>query len=80
MLKVRGMRCERAFNRRLEYHTVFVLGLDDNSWWCLKNTARNKEELNTLFVAVTRAQQRLYILLSEEKGKAIPWVKQVLAV
>lgn len=67
-------------SKGLEYHTVFVLGLDDNSWWSLKNTARNKEELNTLFVAVTRAQQRLYILLSEEKGKAIPWVKQVLAV
>ena len=67
-------------SKGLEYHTVFVLGLDDNSWWSLKNTARNKEELNTLFVAVTRAQQRLYFLLSEEKGKAIPWVKQVLAV
>lgn len=65
-------------SKGLEYHTVFVLGLDDNSWWSLKNTACNKEELNTLFVAVTRAQQRLYFLLSEEKGKAIPWVKKVM--
>lgn len=67
-------------SKGLEYHTVFVLGLDDNSWWSLKNTARNKEELNTLFVAVTRAQQRLYFLLSEEKGKAIPWVKHLLGL
>jgi len=67
-------------SKGLEYHTVFVLGLDDKSWWSLKNAAQGSEELNSLFVAVTRAQQRLYFLLNEEKGKAIPWVKQVLAV
>src|SRR5690554_2038897 len=67
-------------SKGLEYHTVFVLGLDDKSWWSLKNAAQGSEELSSLFVAVTRAQQRLYFLLSEGKGKAIPWVKQVLAV
>lgn len=65
-------------SKGLEYHTVFVLGLDDNSWWSLKNAAQGSEELSSLFVAVTRAQQRLYFLLSEEKGKAIPWVKKVM--
>lgn len=67
-------------SKGLEYHTVFVLGLDANSWWSLKDTRRNPEELNALFVAVTRAQQRLYFLLSEEKGGTISWVKQILTL
>lgn len=67
-------------SKGLEYHTVFLLGLDSNSWWSLEKAAKGSEELNTLFVAVTRAQQRLYFLLSEEKGRAIPWVKQVLTL
>jgi len=63
----------------LEYHTVFVLGFDDRSWWSLKDVKRNPEELNALFVAITRARQKVFFLRSKEKGRKINWIEKLFS-
>lgn len=65
-------------SKGLEYHTVLLLGIDSESWWSLKNPNQNTEELNALFVAVTRAKQRIVFLLSKEKGRKIEWVERLV--
>ncbi len=46
-------------SKGLEYHTVFVLGLDDNQWWSYAREAQ--ETTSAFFVALSRAKQRLII-------------------
>lgn len=44
-------------SKGLEYHTVFLLGLDDDQWWSYK---QNEDEgTATFFVGLSRAAQRL---------------------
>lgn len=44
-------------SKGLEYHTVFFVGLEDETWWSIR---RNEEEsLRAFFVGFTRAKQRV---------------------
>lgn len=63
-------------SKGLEYHTVIFLGLDGGSWWSLK--PNNPEELNTFFVAITRAQQRVFFTSVREKGESIQMIERLL--
>lgn len=64
-------------SKGLEFHTMIFLGLDNKSWWSLK--PNKKEELNTFFVAFTRAKQRAFFTLCTERGGAITWIERLLA-
>lgn len=44
-------------SKGLEYHTVFLLGLDDGQWWAHQNDIT--ESTSTFFVGLSRAAQRL---------------------
>lgn len=44
-------------SKGLEYHTVFLLGFDDDQWW--SHTRNSIESTMTFFVAVSRAAERL---------------------
>lgn len=63
-------------SKGLEFHTMIFYGLDNATWWYLK--PENKEELNTFFVAFTRAKQRAFFLHCEERGSAINWIQKLL--
>lgn len=63
-------------SKGLEYHTVIFLGLDGGSWWSLKPS--NPEELNAFFVAITRAQQRVFFTSVREKGESIQMIERLL--
>lgn len=43
-------------SKGLEYDTIFLVGLDDASWWSY--TLNNPEGASTFFVALSRAKQR----------------------
>ena len=63
-------------SKGLEFHTIIFYGLDNGRWWSL--TPDRKEELNSFFVAFTRAKQRAFFTLSEDRGEPITWIEQVL--
>jgi superfamily I DNA/RNA helicase len=63
-------------SKGMEFHTVLFFGLDDRSWWSLKPDAA--EELNSFFVALTRAEQRAFFTCCTERGGPIAWLEQVL--
>jgi superfamily I DNA/RNA helicase len=44
-------------SKGLEYHTVFLLALDDNQWWAHSHDV--DESTSTFFVGLSRAAQRL---------------------
>lgn len=44
-------------SKGLEYHTVFLLGLDDDQWWAHRGDVA--ESTSTFFVGLSRAAQRL---------------------
>lgn len=46
-------------SKGLEYHTVIVLGLDENQWWSFAREAQ--ETTSAFFVALSRAKQRLIV-------------------
>jgi len=46
-------------SKGLEYHTVIVLGLDENQWWAYSRDV--KEATSAFFVALSRAKQRLIV-------------------
>lgn len=56
----------------LEFHTVIFFGLDGSSWRGLRD--QRPEELNTFFVAFTRAQQRAFFTHCTGRGRAIQWL------
>lgn len=64
-------------SKGLEFHTMIFYGLDNQTWWSL--TPQRGEELNTFFVAFTRAKQRAFFSQCVERGRAIGWIQQLLA-
>ena len=64
-------------SKGLEFHTMIFFGLDNQTWWSLK--PQGGEELNTFFVAFTRAKQRAFFSQCVERGRAICWIQQLLA-
>lgn len=63
-------------SKGLEFHTIIFLGLDDRSWWSLN--PNNAEELNSFFVAFTRAMQRAFFTCCAQRGGAINWLEEFL--
>jgi superfamily I DNA/RNA helicase len=63
-------------SKGLEFHTMVFYGLDNKSWWSL--TPDRVEELNSFFVAFTRARQRAFFTLSTERGGPVTWIEQII--
>jgi hypothetical protein len=55
---------------------VIFYGLDNRTWWSL--TPGNVEELNSFFVAFTRAKQRAFFTRCDERGQGITWLETIL--
>ena len=64
-------------SKGLEFHTMIFYGLDSETWWDL--TENRPEELNSFFVALTRAKQRAYFTLCTERGNPVTWIEDLLA-
>lgn len=64
-------------SKGLEFHTIIFYGLDDQTWWSL--TPNRREELNSCFVAFTRAKQRAFFTLCAERGQPVVWIENLLA-
>ena len=64
-------------SKGLEFHTMIFYGLDNRTWWSL--TPNRAEELNSFFVAFTRAKQRAFFTFSAERGGPVVWIEQLLA-
>jgi superfamily I DNA/RNA helicase len=63
-------------SKGLEFHTMIFFGLDSRSWGSLQPDA--DEELNAFFVAFTRAAQRAFFTVCEERGGRIEWLEELL--
>lgn len=63
-------------SKGLEFHTMIFYGLDNQTWWSL--TPQRGEELNTFFVAFTRAKQRAFFTHCKARGGAISWIQDLL--
>jgi superfamily I DNA/RNA helicase len=63
-------------SKGLEFHTMIFYGLDNRTWWSL--TPARAEELNAFFVAFTRARQRAFFTVCEERGAPITWIENLL--
>lgn len=63
-------------SKGLEFHTVIFSGLDNRTWWSLSQD--KDEELNSFFVALTRAKQRVFFSYCSERGDAIGWLEKLL--
>ena len=63
-------------SKGLEFHTMIFLGLDNQSWWSL--TPSKSEELNTFFVAFTRAEQRAFFTTCRARGQPVSWLENLL--
>ena len=63
-------------SKGLEFHTMIFFGLDAKTWWSL--SPERGEELNSFFVAFTRARQRAFFAYCSERGNAIDWLEQLL--
>ncbi len=64
-------------SKGLEFHTIIFYGLDNQTWWSL--TPNRLEELNSFFVAFTRAKQRAFFTLCAERGRPVAWIENLLA-
>jgi hypothetical protein len=64
-------------SKGLEFHTMIFYGLDNQTWWSL--TPNRTEELNSLFVAFTRARQRAFFTLCRQRGQPVTWIETLLA-
>ena len=64
-------------SKGLEFHTMIFYGLDNQTWWSL--APNRPEELNSFFVAFTRARQRAFFTFSAERGGPVAWIEQLLA-
>jgi superfamily I DNA/RNA helicase len=64
-------------SKGLEFHTVIFYGLDNQTWWSL--TPDRMEELNSFFVAFTRAKQRTFFTLCTARGRSVVWIENLLA-
>lgn len=63
-------------SKGLEFHTMIFFGLDDRTWWSLD--PNGGEEMNSFFVAFTRAMQRAFFSYCEQRGNAFPWLEELL--
>jgi len=63
-------------SKGLEFHTMIFYGLDNQTWWSLR--PNRLEELNTFFVAFTRAKQRAFFTLCRERGEPVAWLENLL--
>lgn len=63
-------------SKGLEFHTMIFYGLDNKTWWSLKPD--NLEDLNTFFVAFTRAKQRAFFTLCTQRGQPVTWIEELL--
>ena len=63
-------------SKGLEFHTMIFFGLDDRTWWSL--SPERSEELNSFFVAFTRARQRAFFAYCSERGNAFDWLEELL--
>lgn len=64
-------------SKGLEFHTMIFYGLDNQTWWSL--TPNRIEELNSFFVAFTRAKQRAFFTFCTERGDPVAWIEDLLA-
>ena len=64
-------------SKGLEFHTMIFYGLDSQTWWSL--APNRPEELNSFFVAFTRAKQRAFFTFSAERGGPVAWIEALLA-
>lgn len=64
-------------SKGLEFHTMIFYGLDSQTWWSL--TPDRIEELNSFFVAFTRAKQRAFFTLCIDRGQPLVWIEDLLA-
>jgi superfamily I DNA/RNA helicase len=64
-------------SKGLEFHTMIFYGLDNQSWWSL--APDRPEELNSFFVAFTRARPRAFFTFSAQRGGPVAWIEQLLA-
>lgn len=64
-------------SKGLEFHTMIFYGLDNQTWWSL--TPNRQEELNSFFVAFTRAKQRAFFTFCSERGQRVAWIEDLLA-
>lgn len=64
-------------SKGLEFHTIIFYGLDNQTWWSL--TPDRLEELNSFFVAFTRAKQSAFFTLCTKRGQPIAWIENLLA-
>ena len=55
---------------------MIFFGLDARTWWSLSPECT--EELNSFFVALTRARQRAFFTYCAERGAAIQWLEDLL--
>ena len=63
-------------SKGLEFHTMIFYGLDNQTWWSL--TPNRIEELNSFFVAFTRAKQRAFFALCRDRGNPVAWIENLL--
>ncbi|GAB6172205.1 ATP-dependent helicase [Paradesulfitobacterium aromaticivorans] len=63
-------------SKGLEFHTIIFCGLDNQTWWSLRPD--RIEELNSFFVAFTRASQRTFFTLCIERGQPVVWIENLL--
>mgnify|MGYP003625116274 FL=1 len=63
-------------SKGLEFHTIIFFGLDASTWWSL--APHRGEELNSFFVAFSRAMQRAFFAYCAERGNAIAWLEELL--
>lgn len=63
-------------SKGMEFHTMIFFGLDARSWWSL--TPDKDEELNSFFVAFTRAKQRAFFSSCRARGGQIRWLEELL--
>lgn len=64
-------------SKGLEFHTMIFYGLDNQTWWSLM--PERMEELNSFFVAFTRAKQRAFFTLCIDRGRPVVWIEDLLA-
>lgn len=63
-------------SKGLEFHTMIFCGLDNQTWWSL--SPDRIEELNSFFVAFTRARQRAFFTLCTNCGQPVTWIENLL--
>jgi superfamily I DNA/RNA helicase len=63
-------------SKGLEFHTMIFYGLDSQTWWSL--TPSRIEELNSFFVAFTRAKQRAFFTFCTGRGGPVDWIEDLL--